>query len=133
MSVRVAELMTGAIRRYPLPAGGCAESTGPVRLSPDGRHAALAFHRFLTGGRSELRVAVVDLDRGTVVADRRIVGPATVRLLETGSPGITSSRGAIVGLAWDDPTSLRVAWYEAPAEGLHWMTDLIQVTALSVP
>jgi hypothetical protein len=133
--VRVAEFPSGATSEHPLPSAGCVEFAGPVRLSPDGRYAAIAYHRSTDDGdmQSELRVAVVDLDTGDAVADRVIVGADQRNEgVDLNPRSITSSYGAIAGIAWDDEQTLRVAWYEVPAEGVHWMADLVEVSTFSV-
>jgi len=108
-----------------------------MRLSPDGRFAALTFHRGLDRDdhRSALGVTILDLETGEVVLDETIVdGDADVgAVFERGPHSLISSRGAISGLAWDDERTLRVAWYEVPDEGVHWLADVVQVSTFSVP
>jgi hypothetical protein len=126
------EIGTGVTTEIPLP-GGCDEAGGPVRLAPGGRHAAVAFHRLLDETH-QLRVAIVDLDRGEVVEDRLISEVAGAdQVADSGPTGIGSRGGAVVGMAWDDAATLRVAWHGRPAEGVHWLTELTRVETLSVP
>jgi hypothetical protein len=135
--VRVVEFGSGASSSYPLRPRGCSGYAGAMRLSPDGRYAAVAFYRLLDDGRYfDLGVAILDLDTGDVVRDQTIVEGYQDRqdvTVDIGNGSITSTRGAISGIAWDDERTLRVAWYEVPDEGVHWISDVIQVSTISVP
>jgi hypothetical protein len=131
--VLVADLAAGAWTDYPLPGEDCVDWAGPVQLSPDGRHVAAAFVS-IGDGRSDLRVAVIDLTSGAVVLEHNLVG--TDHENATGLTirgGAAAPGGHIAGLAWDDRQTLRVAWYEVPREGVRWLPDLIQVDTLAVP
>jgi hypothetical protein len=133
--VRVAEFDTGVTSEHPVPEVPCGGLAGRMRLSPDGRYAAFSY----LGGderQYELRLAVVDLDTGELVVDRPVVGGAADDpnfALNGYAYSLTSTGGAIAGLAWDDERTLRMAWYEAPAQGVHWLGDVIHVTTMTVP
>jgi hypothetical protein len=135
--LRVTDFDTGATSAYPLTTAECAGVPGPVRISPDGRYAAIAFFGSAADlGRADLRVAVLDLDTGDVVADELIVPAPEVSGLpggtQVGPHQIASTDGAISGIAWDDERTLRVAWYEVPDAGVHWISEVIQVSTVSV-
>lgn len=133
--LRVAEVATGATADHQVPADGCTGHGGQLRLSPDGRYAA---HVYLA--EDGIRIAIFDLDRdGTVVADRLVsdAGEERDRVGQTGHRGIavwarTGSAG-VVGLAWDDPDTLRLAWYEVPGNRVYWLPDVLQQTTIDVP
>jgi hypothetical protein len=139
VAVTVWDLTTGdtAAAGYELPGTSCLDYPGPVRVSPDGHHAAIAYlHHDRDGAeeRFQLRVVVVDLDTGAVVADRTVLADTADlgTVFDYGPSRVGSSHGAIAGLAWSDEATLRVGWYEVPAAGVHWITDVIEVATVSV-
>lgn len=119
-----------AVHRVPT-GSGCADRAGPIRLSPDGRHAAIAYHRFLPEGSGELHIAILDVATGRVLADRLVLS-GSVDLLDATTMMLGNGAGAIAGLAWQDDHTLRYAWYESPEHGVHWLPDLIQVGTVTV-
>jgi hypothetical protein len=132
LAVRVFDVPDGESVLYRVPTGsGCADLAGPVRLSPDGRHAAVAYHRFLPEGGGELSVAILDVATGRLVADRVVVSGVVDRL-DVSRLMVGNGAGAIAGLAWQDDRTLRYAWYELPEQGLHWLPDLLQVDSLTI-
>ena len=101
--LRVVDLRTGATAQHDLGPLRCA-GIGRLRVSPDGRLAAIAYQRASGAGATSdrrLRVAVVDLGDGRIAADTVVTGPGT------GAPGFAPKQPA--GMAWDDNGTLRVA------------------------
>jgi hypothetical protein len=103
--LRVVDLRTGATAEHDLRRARCA-GIGRLRVSPDGRLAAIAYQRATVsaaGGTPDRRmwVAVVDLDDGRLTADTVVAGPAA------GTPGFAPKQPA--GMAWSDNGTLRVA------------------------
>jgi hypothetical protein len=129
LAVLSAELDTGATSEHPIREVSCGTHVAAVRLSPDGRYAAVAYSTV------ELRMAVVDLDAGEVVTDRAIVdASADEDYIFNGSQySLTTNHGAIVGLAWQDEQSLLLASYQTPERGVHRLADVVEVETISMP
>ncbi|BCB81539.1 hypothetical protein GCM10022251_17010 [Phytohabitans flavus] len=91
--VRVFDLRGGGFADHPVTRQTC-DGTGSVRISPDGRLAAVTYQP--TSGTQ--RVAVLDLASGALRADEpiQVLSAAGVR-------------GGPAGLAWLDDTRLRIA------------------------
>lgn len=120
--LEVTELASGKAAEYGVPGEGCREPA-KVRVSPDGRHVALAYYRHGDGAEPvELEIAVVDLDSGAVT--QTWAGDAR---------GAERGDERIVDLAWDDEQTLLLAWYEEPGDGVHWLPDILQVETVVLP
>lgn len=133
--VRVTDVATGDSRDRPLDGPACVRSGGPVRLSPDGRYAAVAYHWFMGGAAAGLRMAVLDLANGGLVVEDRLVAETTgPNLVGDRSPRSVGLRtAAVVGLAWHDPQTLRMAWYDVPPDRVHWLPEVVEVTEVRLP
>ncbi|MGH3683415.1 MAG: hypothetical protein ACRDT2_24575, partial [Natronosporangium sp.] len=132
--VRVTDVATGDSRDHPLPGERCQPAGGPVRLSPDGRYAAVAYHWFIGDDTAKLGMAVLDLAGGTVVEDRQVAAaPGPDLGGDYSQRGVGIRTAAVVGLAWRDPQTLRRAWYEVPSEGVYWLPDVVEVTEVQPP
>lgn len=81
----------------------------------------------------QLWVSVLDLADGTVAADQLITQWPDPRSWPDTGPDRTASRhGEVDGLGRVDDSTLRVAWYELPAQGVHWLADVLQVATVRV-
>jgi hypothetical protein len=115
--VEVAHLTTGGFTSWPLPRESCIGAVLSLRLSPDGRHVAVAFEHPCTG-RCATRVVVLDLADGTVRAEDHRPGPA---------------RGMLPGVAWRDHRTLQVAWHLSRAGVEERATKLVELATLRLP
>jgi hypothetical protein len=79
-----------------------------VRLSPDGRLAAVTVESFAGGGR-EGWIRVIDLTTGSVLVSSQVYASTGAEEQRKFAPK------AFVGLAWVDDTHVRVAYLEPPA------------------
>lgn len=118
-TVRVADLRTGA----ELPARRISTGTciaDHVRLSPDGRLAAVAYLRLST---TEKRLAVVEVATGATLADKPL-GTRPVTDVDTVNAA---------GVAWSDNRTLRVAVTELPpgANRVYRLSEVLRVVTVT--
>ncbi|MCW6004449.1 hypothetical protein K1W54_07605 [Micromonospora sp. CPCC 205371] len=112
--VRVFARSTGQQRtQASLPCTDAAQ----VRLSPDGRLAAVAYRT-----RDELRITVLDTETGASRATRTLPTVPQPAIVE------------VYGIAWTESTSVRVAWASLPrdADRLYQLEELLKSQTVSV-
>jgi hypothetical protein len=119
-TVRVADLPTGdqlPVRR--VSTGTCMADH--VRLSPDGRLAAVAYLRL---SAVERRVAVLDLESGKVLADQ----PLGTR------PVKNADEVNAAGVAWSDDRTVRVAVTELPpgADRVYRLSEVLRTVTVTL-
>jgi hypothetical protein len=108
-----------------LAALGCV-AAGRVRLSPDGRLAAVSYTRVQDGqvNHTESRVAILDTATGAVRADR---------LLRSSSPGaagvVQQGNDGVYGMAWSTLINLQVATADLPQDAarVYQMAEILRV------
>ncbi|HEY8471158.1 MAG TPA: hypothetical protein VIL37_00790 [Natronosporangium sp.] len=134
LEVRVARLDGGGASTHEIPVRGCATYHGPIQLSPNGRYLAVSYLEHsgtgtLAGGTPGIQV--IDLAAGEVVVDRSL--PRTDPDPRRGASGSVVAAAEIIGIAWSDPWLVRVAWLRPVPDGVHWLTDLVEVETVAVP
>jgi hypothetical protein len=116
--LRTIDLRDGRATDHPLTQQAC-DGTGRVRISPNGRLAAVIYQP--TTGAT--RVAAIDLGTGQIRADAPIQ-----------PPGGAGERASPAGEAWQDDTRLRIA-VVVPAPrtgGPHYVEDLVRQQIVDV-
>lgn len=114
--LEVTELTTGG--RAALKVPGC-KLPGTVRLSPNGRLAAVSYH-----AGSASRVAIVDITARAVKAD--------YHLDDDGEQLVV--RPTVAGMAWTDDTTLRVATMDVPENltRMYRVDEILRVETFTV-
>jgi hypothetical protein len=128
--VRIIDLATGATVSD-LALATKATGVSEIRLAPGARLAAIVSQRFVERPdlpmphrwRVEHRLRIVEVATGRVLTNRVLVEQIGDQVAD------------VRGLAWSDPTTLRVAWYALPlnADRLYDLTEVLQVETVRAP